>query len=111
MKDVHLPALRMSYLATLGAACGMDLQQTIGTFMPGAEAGFIVLDPRATPLPARRTARAGSLEELLFALAVLGDDRAVEATFIAGNALHARAVRRRWRGSTIGVERRSAREH
>jgi guanine deaminase len=49
-----------------------------------------VLDPKATPLLARRTARAESLEELLFALALLGDDRAVFETYAAGARVHCR---------------------
>ncbi|HEV7817061.1 MAG TPA: guanine deaminase [Janthinobacterium sp.] len=90
LKGSYLPALRMFYLATLGAARCMQLQGTIGNFAVGAEADFIVLDPRATPLLARRTARCDSLEELLFALALLGDDRAVAATFAAGAQVHRR---------------------
>ena len=45
--------------------------------MPGAEADFVVLDPQATPLLARRTTAARSLDELLFAFIILADDRAV----------------------------------
>lgn len=85
-----LPALRMFYLATLGGARCMQLEGTIGNFLTGAEADFIVLDPLATPLLARRTARTDSLEELLFAIALLGDDRTVAATFAAGQQVHLR---------------------
>ncbi|WP_246860648.1 guanine deaminase [Noviherbaspirillum sp. UKPF54] len=90
MTGAHLSALRLFYLATLGGARGMRLEGTIGSFAPGAEADFIVLDPRATPLLARRTQHAQSLEELLFALAILGDDRVVETTYVAGKILHER---------------------
>lgn len=45
---------------------------------------MVVLDPLATPLLARRSAAADSIESLLFALMVLGDDRAVRETFVAG---------------------------
>ena len=90
LKGSYLPALRMFYLATLGAARAMQLDGVIGSFVPGAEADFIVLDPQATPLLQRRTSRCASLEELLFALALLGDDRAVAATFSAGRQVHAR---------------------
>ena len=90
LKGSYLPAVRMFYLATLGAARSMRLEGTIGNFVPGAEADFIVLDPRATPLLARRTERCGQLEELLFALALLGDDRAVMATYAAGVKVHQR---------------------
>jgi guanine deaminase len=86
----YLPALRMFYLATLGGARSMQLEGTIGNFVVGAEADFIVLDPQATPLLARRTARTDSMEELLFALAMLGDDRTVLATYAAGQLVHQR---------------------
>src|SRR5205823_10453914 len=64
LKGSYLPALRMFYLATLGAARSMQLEGVIGNFAPGAEADFVVLDPKATPLLARRTAHCDSLEEL-----------------------------------------------
>lgn len=90
MGGSYLPALRMFYLATLGAARALQLEGTIGNFAPGAEADFVVLDPDATPLLSRRTGRCNSLEELLFAFALLGDDRAVAASFSAGKLAHAR---------------------
>lgn len=90
MGGTYLPALRMFYLATLGGARSMQLEGTIGNFVAGAEADFIVLDPQATPLLARRSARTDSLEELLFALALLGDDRTVAATYAAGRRVHLR---------------------
>ncbi|SDE01002.1 guanine deaminase [Paraburkholderia lycopersici] len=86
----HLTATRMFWLATAGAAQALDLADKIGTLAPGSEADFVVLDPRATPLLARRTARAESLEELLFAFALLGDDRAVFETCAAGQRVHSR---------------------
>jgi guanine deaminase len=93
MGGTYLPALRMFYLATLGGARGMQLEGTIGNFTPGTEADFIVLDPQATPLLARRTKRSDTLEELLFALALLGDDRAVAATYVAGHQHQVRSDR------------------
>jgi guanine deaminase len=68
----------------------MQLEGTIGNFSAGAEADFIVVDPQATPLLQRRTGRVESLEELLFALALLGDDRAIAATYSAGRQVHVR---------------------
>jgi guanine deaminase len=90
LKGSYLPALRMFYLSTLGAARSLHLNDTIGSFAAGREADFIVLDPQATPLLARRTANTDSLEELLFALALLGDDRVVAATYSAGRQVHTR---------------------
>lgn len=90
LKGSYLPAARMFYLATLGAARSMQLEDSIGSFAPGTEADFIVLDPACTPLLARRTQKCANLEELLFALALLGDDRAVSATYCAGRKVHER---------------------
>ncbi len=86
----HLTATRMFWLATAGAAQALDLADKIGTLAPQSEADFVVLDPKATPLLARRTVRAESLEELLFAFALLGDDRAVFETYAAGARVHSR---------------------
>jgi guanine deaminase len=69
---------------TAGAATALGLDGIIGNLTPGCEADFVVIDPKATPLLARRTALAASLDELLFSLIVLGDDRAVERAFVAG---------------------------
>lgn len=90
LKGSYLPALRMFYLATLGAARSMRLEDTIGSFQPGLEADFVVLDREATPLLARRTGHCDSLEELLFALALLGDDRTIAATYSGGRQVHVR---------------------
>lgn len=87
MSGYTLSAVSMFYMATEGAARSLDLGGQIGTLAPGAEADFIVLDPQATPLLARRTDQAQSLEALLFALAMLGDDRAVAASYSAGRRL------------------------
>ena len=69
---------------TAGAAQAVGLQGVVGNLQPGCEADFVVLNPKATPLLARKTAQANSLDELLFALIVLGDDRVVARTVVAG---------------------------
>lgn len=74
------------YLATLGAARALGKAEAIGSIAPGREADLVVLDPAATPLLARRMARAETLEERLFTLMMLGDDRAVAATYVLGEA-------------------------
>jgi guanine deaminase len=68
---------------TAGAAQALGLDGVVGNLQPGCEADFIVLDPSVMPLLARKTAQAGSLDELLFALIVLGDDRIVERAAVA----------------------------
>jgi guanine deaminase len=79
-----LSPLRAFYLTTLGAARVLSLHDRIGSFAPGREADFIVLNPRATPLLARRFEQSPSLSERLLLLMTLGDDRAVAETYILG---------------------------
>lgn len=68
---------------TAGAAQALGLGGVIGNLQQGCEADFVVLNPKATPLLARKTAQASSLEEYLFAMIVLGDDRLIERVVLA----------------------------
>jgi len=85
-----LTAWQGFYRLTLGNARALHLDAHIGSLREGGEADLVVLDPRATPLLARRTAHARRLDELLFALMILGDDRAVQATWANGRCVHQR---------------------
>src|SRR5262249_48237687 len=84
LSGATLTPWRALYLATLGGAVALGLEDSVGSFQPGREADLVVLDPHATPLLARRMARATSLEERLFAWQVLGDDRAIAAVHLLG---------------------------
>ena len=86
LQDHALPPMQALYLATLGAAEALYLGDRIGNFLPGKEADFVVLDPNATSLTARRIAAAESIEESFFALLTLADDRHIAATYIRGKA-------------------------
>jgi len=81
------------WLATVGGAQALGLENTIGRIAPGMEADIVVLNPRATSLQKLRTECAESVSDLLFALTMLGDDRNVAATYIYG---------RRFRPNTAG---------
>lgn len=89
MRGSVLDPFRALYLATAGGARALGLSDRIGGLQVGQEADFIVLDPGATPLLAMRTQGAG-LAEKLFAMQVLGDDRCVAHTYIAGILAHSR---------------------
>jgi len=78
------------HLATRGGAEALDLQQRVGGIAPGLEADLLLLDLEATPLLAQRMRYAASLDDALFALIMLGDDRAVRATWVAGRVVHRR---------------------
>jgi guanine deaminase len=83
-----LSAEHLWWLHTAGAAQALGLHGVVGNLAPGCEADFVVLNPQATPLLARRTAAADSLEEQLFAMIVLGDDRLVEHVVVNGQTAH-----------------------
>ena len=85
-----LGAVEAFYLATLGGARALALDDKIGSIAAGREADLVVLDPTATPLLTLRHARSQSVEDVLFALMMLGDDRAVRATYVAGKSAHLR---------------------
>jgi guanine deaminase len=72
------------YMATLGGAKALHLQEKIGNFQAGKEADLVVIDPHASPLLERRMRRTGSIQEALFALMMLGDDRCISATYLQG---------------------------
>ena len=79
-----LSAYESLYHATLGGAKALDLDDKLGNFTVGKEADFVVLDLKATALQQLRQSRAKSIEDSLFALFTMGDDRNIEATYIYG---------------------------
>ncbi|HEY1722276.1 MAG TPA: guanine deaminase [Magnetospirillaceae bacterium] len=90
LNGINLDPMRAFHLATLGGADALGVAEKIGNFAAGKEADFVVLDLAATPVLARRTSIAGTLEERLFALMTLGDDRSVFATHILGEPAYRR---------------------
>lgn len=87
LQGQNLPASKAIHALTLGNAAALSLDHEIGTLAPGAYADLIVLDARATPAMAHRMETVQTLEEELFVLMTMGDDRAVRATYIQGEKL------------------------
>lgn len=83
-----LSPFRALFLATLGNAQALYLDDRIGNFLPGKEADFIVLDDKATPLIKRRMAFTNEIEEKIFVFIMLGDDRVINATYILGECAY-----------------------
>ncbi|MGM8908933.1 guanine deaminase [Psychrobacter sp. 1U1] len=84
LQNNQLSAHQGLYQITLGNAQSLVLDDKIGNFMPNKEADFVVIDMAATPLLKRRMAQTKTLDEQLFVLMMLGDDRVIEETVIAG---------------------------
>lgn len=85
-----LEAVKAFYLATLGGAQALDLDDKIGSLQPGSEADLVVLDLQSTPAIRHRMERVESIEETLFVLMTMGDDRAIKATYVSGELAHTR---------------------
>ncbi len=90
LQGEKLNPFKSLYLATLGGARALRLEDRVGTLQPGTDADFVVLDYHATPLLSYRIAQAKTFEEVLFVLMTLGDDRAVLQTYAAGRRVHSR---------------------
>ena len=90
LKGCSFSAFDGFYLATLGNARGLRLDAEIGTLDAGRWADVVVLDPQATPVLAARHELSESLEDTLFALMMLGDDRAVRAVYVKGEKVAGR---------------------
>ena len=100
----QLSAYRAFYLATLGGAKALYLDDRIGNFEPGKEADFVVLDLRAgqqalawrqdlaceQALPTTVPQAA----DLLFGLLACGDDRNVAQTWVQGRQVYGALPRR-----------------
>jgi len=90
LRSHRLSPFKSLYLATLGGARTLDLDDLIGNFLPGKEADFIVLDYEATPLLTRRLRLCKNPAEKLFVLQTLGDDRVVKHVHILGEEAYRR---------------------
>ena len=86
-----LSAYESLYHATIGGAKALDLDDKLGNFNVGKEADFVVLNIKPTALQQLRQSRAKSLEDSLFALFTMGDDRNVEATYIYGQKAYSQS--------------------
>jgi len=66
----------------------LDLHNHIGNFEEGKEADFVVLDYHATDLIKFKLQQCNTIEERLFSMLMLGDDRCIKKTYILGSQYH-----------------------
>jgi guanine deaminase len=85
-------AVELFSLATRGNADRLGMGDDTGALDLGKFADLVVLDPMATPVLASRQEVSTSLEDVLFSLMMLGDDRAVAATYVRGRRVHKRVT-------------------
>jgi guanine deaminase len=89
-----LSAPQAFYLATRGTARALYLDDRIGSLAVGMEADIVVLDMKSTSIIDYRMQFVSSFEEALFVQMMMGDDRAVQATYVAGNLQYDRTTPR-----------------
>jgi guanine deaminase len=85
-------AFELFHLATRRNSDILRLGGEVGALDAGKWADIVVIDPRATDVLASRQELSQSLEDVLFALMILGDDRAIRATYVAGRKVHERRL-------------------
>ncbi len=90
LNRTRLTAVQAFYLATLGGARSLYLDDRIGKLEAGYDADICVLDTKATDLLDFRTGYCEGIDELLFVLMTIGDDRAVRATYVGGHLAYDR---------------------
>ena len=88
LKGYSLQARQAFYMLTLGNAKALSLDDKIGNFEKGKEADFIVMDLNSTDLISRKISTCKTLDEVLFSLMILGDDRSISETFVAGKSVY-----------------------
>ena len=88
LQGMSLDPLKSFYLSTQGGAIALSLDKYIGNFNKDKEADFNIIDYNATPLIRARLQTCTTLQEKLFVLQMLGDDRAIRQTWVAGNAVN-----------------------
>ena len=90
LRRYALPASCALYLATRGAARALDIDANVGSVAPGMDADLAILDLRSTPIIDFRMGEARGIDDVLAVQMALGDDRAVRATYVAGNLAYDR---------------------
>lgn len=88
LRGVAIHPSQLLWLATAGSAEALHMSGQIGSLAPGADADLTVLDLASTPAIAQRSARAESIWDALFPTIMMGDDRAIRATYVAGDKRH-----------------------
>ena len=88
LNDYNLDPVKAFYLTTLAAAKVLNMDDSIGNFEVNKEADFIVLDLSATELITEKLKVAKDINDILFSLMTLGDDRLIKEVYILGQAIY-----------------------
>jgi len=84
LQGIEFTARNAFYLLTLGGAKALNQDAFIGNFEIGKEADFVVIDASATELMHERLLNVKNIDELLFVLMILGDERNISSVYLQG---------------------------
>ena len=84
LRGEALHPAQLWWLATVGSARALQAEHQIGNIAPGMEADLTILNLQSTPAIAQATRRASDIWQAIFPTIMLGDDRAIRATWIGG---------------------------
>jgi guanine deaminase len=87
LRGTALHPSELLWLATGASAEALRLGDRIGRLAPGYEADLVVIDLASTPAIAQATARAETIWEAVFPTIMMGDDRAIVQTYVAGRTM------------------------
>jgi len=88
LNNYNLDPVKAFYLTTLAAAKVLDMDNRIGNFEPNKEADFIVIDLKATELIKNKLETSDDINDILFNLMTLGDDRLIKEVYILGQNIY-----------------------
>lgn len=89
LQNMSLEPMKAFYSITLGNALSLGLQDRIGNLCPGSDADFLILDPSSHTSLDKRLRSCTSIAEEWFAYMMLGDERVVSETWVAGEQIYA----------------------
>jgi guanine deaminase len=87
LRHASLHPAQLWWLATQGSARALHADHQIGNLAPGMEADIVVVDLASTPAIEQATRRAEDIWQHVFPTIMMGDDRAIRATWVAGKPL------------------------
>jgi guanine deaminase len=92
LRNNALHPAQLLWLATMGSAKALHLEKEIGNLKVGYIADVIAIDLKSTDIITQRADLANDIWEAIFPTLMMGDDRAIAATFIAGNLVHSTKI-------------------
>ena len=84
LRHASLHPAHLWWLATQGSARALHADDRIGNLAPGLEADIVVVDLASTAAIEQATRRAETIWQQVFPTIMMGDDRAIRATWING---------------------------